>query len=136
MNNRQQALALIETVGANQHEWGKHIDALFQLLNTLSADDWRAVKRSASPNFRYAVMKQYLGHIRRTYTAAAPEPARMVERGVALILLEGFELDYRETTLLVKDFVKTTGATEAQFARWAQQCDVAALKHIHGMYQT
>lgn len=136
MDNRQQTLALIETVGANLREWGKYIEALFKLLDTLSADDWCAVKRSASPNFRYAVMRQYLGHIRRMYTAAAPEATRMVERGVALILLEGFELDYRETTLLVEDFVKTTGATVTQFTRRARQCDAAALKHIHGFYQT
>ncbi|SFN86696.1 hypothetical protein [Sphingomonas sp. OK281] len=136
MNNREQTLALIETIGANPREWGRHIDALFALLDTLSGDDWCAVKRSASPKDRYAVMIQYLGHIERTYTANAPEAARTVEGGVALILLEGFELDYRETTLRVKDFVKTTGATVSQFTRRARECDVPALEYTRGLCQT
>lgn len=136
MNNRTQTLALIETVGANPREWGKHIDALLALLDTLSEDDWCAVKRAASPADRYGIMLQYLGHIERTYFATAPKAARMVEGGVALILLEGFELDYRETTLRVNDFLQMTGATVTQFARRAHECDVAALEHISGLCRT
>ena len=53
-----------------------------------------------------------------------------------LIFLEGFELDYREITLQVKDFVKITAVTVTQFARQARECDVPALEYIRGIYQT
>lgn len=136
MNDREQTLAVIKTIGANPREWGKHIDAFFALLDTLSDDDWCAVKRFSSPEGRNIILFQYLGHIERTYNLRAPEAARMVEGGVMLILLKGFELDYRETTLRVKDFVKTTGVTVTQFARRARECDVPALGYIRGIHQT
>jgi hypothetical protein len=136
LNDREQTLAVIKTIGANPREWGKHIDAFSALLDTLSDDDWCAVKRFASPEGRNIILFQYLGHIERTYNLRAPEAARMVEGGVMLILLKGFELDYRETTLRVKDFVKTTGVTVTQFARRARECDVPALGYIRGIYQT
>jgi len=136
VSDREQTLAVIETIGANPREWGKHIDTFFALLDTVPDDDWCTVRRSASPKDRNIIMTQYLGHIERTYTATAPEAARMVEGGVAVILLEGFELDYRETTLLVKDFMTTTGATITQFARRARDCDGRALEYIRGISQT
>lgn len=136
MANRHQSVALIEIIGASPHEWGKRIDALFTLLDTLSDDDWCAVKRSVAPKVRYGIMVQYLSHVERTYTAAAPEAAQMVEVGIALILLEGFELDYRETTLRVTDFLKTTGSTLTRFAEQAHKCDVPALEYIRGLCQT
>lgn len=136
MDNRQQTRALIEMIGATPREWGKHVDALFKLLETLSGDDWCAVKRSVSPKVRYAIMIQYLAHIERTYAAAAPEAPHMVEVGVALILLDGFELDYRETTLRVTDFLKTTGLTLTRFADRAHKCDVPALEYLRGLCQT
>lgn len=105
-------------------------------VDTLSDDDWCAVKRFASPEGRNIILFQYLGHIERTYNLRALEAARIVEGGVMLILLKGFELDYRETTLRVKDFVKTTGVTVTQFARRARECDVPALGYIRGIYQT
>ena len=60
----------------------------------------------------------------------------MIERGVASILLEGYELNYREMTVLVKDFVKTTGLGVTQFAGRARECDVPALEYIGRLCKT
>ncbi len=71
-----------------------------------------------------------------SHAAKAPDAARTVGGGVALILFEGFGPDYRATTQRVKDFVTTPGATVTQFGHRARECDVPAFEYFRGLCQT